>query len=152
MSNLKDGKKPLSQKPTPTMLEDGFDFGNKLYIEPSLKAEAKAKGLEIRFINAKKLMENSGYHENRWVPYLVEKGTNGTLSGFKFGNDPDGVLRRGDCILAARPIETGDAHRKTLHNRASRYSQEAQKNAEKNFGEAVRKAGLGKAIIGDENE
>ncbi len=146
MSNLKDGKKPLSQKPKASSVDD-FEFGNKLYVEPSLKAEAFEKGLELRFISAKKLYENSGYHENRWEPYLVARGTHGTLaSNFKFGNDPDGVFRLGEGATAALMI------RKHLEEKAARYSPDAHKKEAENLDQAMRKAGIGNAIIGDENE
>ena len=150
MSNFKDGKKPLSQKPTGT--DTGFEFGNKLFIEPELKAKAATEGKELRFISAKKLYENAGYHENGWTPYIVEKGSFGTLSGFKFGNDPDGVLRRGDAILACRSVELSEKHRTHLKNKASKYSQNAHKKDAENLDHAMRKAGLGKAIIGEDNE
>ncbi len=154
MSNLKDGKKPLSQKAKP-VIGDDFEFGNKLYIEPALKAKAKAEGLELRFINAKKLYANSGYHDKGWTPYKVDPGTFGTLinSSFKFGNDPEGVIRRGeDSILACRSIERGDKHRLLLQDKAARHSNAIHKKNAEDLSEAMGRAGLGKALVGEEGD
>ena len=151
--NDKNGKRPVSQKTEMSPVkEDGFEFGNKLALSATLKAEAAEKGYELRYISAKKFYENQGYHENGWVPYRIEKGSHGTIEGFKFGNDPEGVVRRGDAILACRKIETGEKHRAFLRNKASRYSQGKRKQNQESLSEAMSRAGLGKAIIDEESD
>lgn len=118
---LKQGKRPLSQKHVQLREEDLF--GNPLSLPPSIKEELKAAGLEARFIDAKKLYENHGYHPKGWVPYKRStQNQSDTLekSEFKSGSDPDGTFRRGTLILATRPIEVSEKHRLLNRQKADR--------------------------------
>jgi hypothetical protein len=65
--STKDGKKPLSQKPSPSdfLLTDDV-FGNMLAIPPELQAELDSQGLEGRWLNAKIIATNQGYHPRGW--------------------------------------------------------------------------------------
>ena len=117
---IKDGKKPISEKASVT--GDSFNpFMNTLTIDPKLVAMLKAKGLEVRFISATKLKENGGYHQRGWEVYKpATHGEVADIQSFKFGQDPDGIMRRGDIVLAVRSVELGDQHRKWLKNKADR--------------------------------
>lgn len=117
-NNMKDGKKPLSSKVTNPFAQPD-DFGNPLAVPADIKADLAAKGLEFRWINATELHKMQGYHKRGWVPYK-RSGTMTGTQGMKFGNDPEGLVRRGDCILATKTKEQCDSHRAYNTARASR--------------------------------
>lgn len=117
-----DGKKPLSQKPRQANLAKEAGFSNRLDISDDLKNELAKMGLVPRWMNAKKLYENQGYHEKGWVPYKSTVHGAIDLPQFKLGNDPDGVIRRGDCILGVKPMDKVAAHRAYLRQKAQRQS------------------------------
>jgi len=96
-------------------------FTNKLAIPEAIKKDLAEKGLEAHWVDSKKLYENGGYHDRDWVPY-VNKEIKSNPVGFKFGNDPDGVLRRGSLILAVKTKDQADVHRAHLSAKAERYA------------------------------
>ena len=114
MSNIKGNKVPVSQKRVvkeePINISDVFQ--NDLDLDPSLVQELKEKNLAYRFINAAQYGK-TGSHRARWIPYKRE-----TKSVTLFGSDPDGFVRRGDLILAVKPIEAAQKHRQLLDQRA----------------------------------
>lgn len=118
----KDGKRPLSTKPSSTReLFNDDVFGNPLQLSEELKNELRARGLVWRFIDAKRLYDMNGYHDKGWVPYKRDAVTQAKdTHGFKFGNDPDGVIRRGSVILAVKSKEQGDRHKEFLAQKARR--------------------------------
>ena len=124
------GKKPRSSKPAPAPIGMDDVFGNRLSIPQVIKDEAEAKGLELRWIDAKKLYENSGYHEKGWEPYKRESSATLDVNSFKFGSDPTGVVRRGSVILATRPKAVCEKHRLFNKQRADRQMGAPQEHAE----------------------
>lgn len=122
MSNVKAGKRPLSQKQATFVTPDEV-FGNPLKLDQELKNEIANKGLECRFIDAKRLYEMSGYHKNGWVPYRREKAEGFGITDFKFGSDPEGIIRRGSMILAVKPKDQAEKHRAYLRQKAGVYAQ-----------------------------
>ena len=125
------GRKPLSAKPKmSTMKSFSTDiFGNALALPPELEKELKDKGLVARWVSAKLLHANQGYHPKQWKPYKREPGA--TMEGveFKSGSDPDGLIRRGDCILATKTAEQFQVHQDWLDDKASRYKGHNQAKA-----------------------
>lgn len=118
---MKNGKKPLSQKPVPQLINEDDIFGNPYALDEELKKEIKAKNLEARFVNYSKLVEQGGYHQRGWKVYKRDKKEEGaTLSSSEFhmGSNPDGSIRRGHDVLAVRPKSVGDKHRQLLKQRA----------------------------------
>lgn len=113
----KNGKIPASKKGQVTLNPDSV-FSNKLIIPEKIKKDLEERGLEARFVDAKKLYENNGYHERDWVPYVMPPDMRTTE--FKFGNDPDGVFRRGTLLLAVKSKEDAAKHREFLRLRAER--------------------------------
>lgn len=116
------GRKPLSSKPKPSMLQHDELFGNACSIPQELRDELEAKGLECRFIDAKRLYEMNGYHDKGWVPYKREAKSSDTVnaSDWKFGTDPHGVIRRGSLILAVKTKEQVQKHKLYLKQKADR--------------------------------
>lgn len=122
---LNAGKRPLSQKNqtlTKIIREDEL-FGNMLKLDPELESELKSKGLAWRFVDAKKLLESGGYHAKGWSVYK-RTGSSDTIgsSEFKFGSDPDGIVRRGSMVLAVKTQAQANLHKEFLRQKAERYS------------------------------
>lgn len=116
-----NGRKPLSQKklarPAALSLED--IFGNSLGIDPELAATLKAKGLAWRFISYPQLQKMGGTHARGWKPYKPDSGKIDNHT-FQVGADPEGFIRRGELILAVRPIELNEKHKQYLAQEAAR--------------------------------
>jgi hypothetical protein len=114
-----NGKKPLSTKPKPSLQlgEEAFGLANTLSLTEEIKNELTSKGYEWRFVNAKQMYANQGYHKNGWVVYKRDKKSN---DGILFGNDPEGIIRRGDSILAVKPKQQAELHREFLSQKAAR--------------------------------
>lgn len=133
-----NGKKPISSKPT----NSGDLFGNALNIPPVVQAELDEKGLVGRWVNAIKLQQMGGYHPKGWQPFRSEK----YKSDFKFGSDPDGVIRRGDCILAVKTLEDVETHKEWLANRVA-VQRDTNKVKAQEFRDAMRQSGLNSKVV-----
>lgn len=130
MSKILQGKKPVSERPmsvSDTHLMSNDMFGNVLALDPSLQAELDKKGLVPRWVNAKELYTNQGYHKRGWRPYKRDSGTlNAGMESF-LGNDPEGIVRRGDSILAVKTKEEHARHKQVIESRAKRLKQAVSK-------------------------
>lgn len=129
--------KKVKKRPFGDLLKNYFGT-SKLDIPQCYIDEANELGCECRWVNSKKLKENQGYHERGWRAYKFKsKPGDGILDSgnFAFGEDAAGIVRRGTAVLAIRPKEVGDAHRKQLHDRRERYKRfgAAKKNEFKDF-------------------
>jgi hypothetical protein len=115
MANIKNGKKPLSERRPPAVLSEPDFFGNQLVITNEVKAELERKGLEYRFIDYKKYVSEGNQHNRGWKVQKLESLSK--TESFLFGDSPDGIIRRGSLVLAVRPIEQGDKHRAWIQSR-----------------------------------
>lgn len=131
MSKIIAGKKPVSARETyknEALTED--IFGNTLALPEGLKKELAEQGLVGRWVNAKTLYANQGYHPKNWVPYKKKSSDTIDTKDFLNGSDPSGIVRRGDCILAVKKTEDVQKHRTYLRQRADRYSRYNKEKAE----------------------
>lgn len=81
-----------------------FDMQDNTAIDPKLKAEIEGKNLKYRWINASKFKEAYGFDKRMWRPYKVDEKS--SMSSSTYGtSDSEGYVRRGDLILAVRPVE-----------------------------------------------
>ncbi len=124
------GKKPLSARESykeAALTED--IFGNTLALPEGLKKELTEQGLVGRWVNAKTLHANQGYHPKNWIPY--KKKSSGTIDTKDFlqGSDPEGIVRRGDCILAVKKTEDVQKHRKEKAEELRNLARENRVNA-----------------------
>jgi hypothetical protein len=104
MSKLVKGKMPISQKrENSDFANEDLDF-NPLKLDPELKKELAEQGLVGRFLNARQLQENYGFHKSGWQVYK-RKGSVAGAGAFKFGQDPEGHVRYRDLILGVKPAE-----------------------------------------------
>ena len=123
---LKQGKKPLSKKPAikDMIIREDDLFGNPLTVPPHVAADIEKQGKEARWVDARKIYDNHGYHAKGWMPYkksdelMAKEGQ--SQSDFKSGADPDGTLRHGSLILAVKPKEAAEKHRQLLKQKAER--------------------------------
>lgn len=125
------GKKPLSARENyknESLTED--IFGNTLALPEGLKKELADQGLVGRWVNAKTLYANQGYHPKNWVPYKKKASDTMEAKDFLQGNDPSGIVRRGDCILAVKRTEDVQKHKAYLKQKANRYTKFNTEKAE----------------------
>lgn len=114
-------KKPTNLKPkagAPALQVPDF-FRNKLQVAPEVLADIKAKGQEHRWINYTEFQKDDNQHKWGWVPYKRPSELK-SAEGFVFGNNPDGIIRRRELVLAVRPLAYGIEHRAMLQDRANR--------------------------------
>jgi len=134
MNKIRNGQKPMSEKPKSadlTQINHDDIYSNPLKLPKDLEDELEKKGLVARFISAKELYKNQGYHKAGWIPY---KKTCDTMKkserDFHQGSDPEGIIRRGDCILAVKSKEEVQRHRAHLAAKADRYKDFNRKQAD----------------------
>ncbi len=140
-----DGKKPIAEKKTKMDLDAWSPLGNALTVPPQLLKKADQEGFEFRWLSAKGITKNSGYHQRGWHVYKVENPQELGLADFHIGRDPDGTLRRGTMILGFKPKFACDDHRARLKRKAdlmNRY----QKNKADDLRTRSRDSNLGAVI------
>lgn len=155
MSNqIKGGKKPVSQKRKSAVINPDEIFNNSLNIPEDVKAHAAKQGWELRFVDGSELFKNGGQHKRGWMPYKRPKELAADDFGFKFGNDPEGIVRRTSVILAYRPITQGDKHRAYLKQQADRMSGAFRVKEETRLRQEAAEAGLSVEVLSgyDEND
>jgi hypothetical protein len=116
----KSGKKPLSTR-RPVSVNPDDAFGNKLALPADIRKIFVDNGWEPRWLDGKKLQEQGGYHDRDWIVFRRPKTDNSDGPAFKFGNDPDGIVRRGSLILGYKPGEQAAKHRAFNTARADRF-------------------------------
>lgn len=126
---IKQGKRPIEQKRQPAFIKDDEVFASVLHVDDGLKKELASKGLECRWVDANRMVRDGGFHPAGWQVYKRDKKAQSDILDFKLGSDPEGIIRRGTCVLATRPISHGDRHRAMLAQRTARQSGVAQEAA-----------------------
>ena len=116
---IKNGKKPLSSKPSMSTITADDVFGNPLKIPEDLQKELNDKNLTPKWVAAKVVYENGGYHPKGWVPYKRATTTQ-SMTEFGLGRDPEGVVRRGDLLLGVKPKAEAEKHKAYLTQKANR--------------------------------
>lgn len=93
--------------------------GNVLSIPESLKTHFKENGLSYKWVSKRRIAKNGGYHPSNWIPYeftpeqlgqLPRQFTEGVISKY---------LERQDLILAVKPSELQDEHRKNIQRKTA---------------------------------
>lgn len=153
MSKVVSGRKSVESKADSFNYMSEDVFGNRLALTPELKKELKEQGLEGRWVNYKKLLDNQGYHEKGWVAYKRKKSDTIDVGTFLGGTDPDGYIRRGDSILAVKTVGNAERHREFLKARAERQRGHAKEKADE-LRSMARSAGMNTTIDDrlDEND
>jgi hypothetical protein len=141
------GKKPLSSKPKgPTNYAQTPNFfKNKLNIPEDVATELASKQLEGRWINYKKYVDDGNSHDKGWAVYRAPKRE--TTDTLVFGTSPDGIIRRGDSVLACRPLSQGNEHRAWLQYRAKAQASGFRKSAAEELRQMARDASVDAEIV-----
>ena len=134
-SNTKSKSKKPKQGPT---FDDVDVFGNAFKLPEKFKENLKEAGFDCRFVNAKKLEQENGYHHRGWKPFRTKDFTEEVyqplgLGQGVYGENPEGVVQRGDAILAVRPLEMTEKHRARIKERGKRHKNILDK-AERDMG------------------
>lgn len=126
--------------PVPLAYSPSTDGTN---IDPELARELVENGLVCRFINAKEY-RRKGFHPSKWVPY---KRTSRPRNGALFNVDPDGYTVNQDLILAVKPVDWNEAHRKYLQEKANRLVGAAQTEASDALRKSLAASGLKSKVV-----
>jgi hypothetical protein len=121
-----------------------LDFDNQLAVDPSLLKEVAEKGFACRWINASKLKANYGFDSRQWSPYKrIQKP--GALENNSFGfTDPEGFVRRGDLVLAVRPMAVHNASKARIANKNRTLASNQRKTAVDSIKQVFSEGGLAK--------
>jgi hypothetical protein len=111
---MSKGKVPVSKKNDVELSHsfDDLDY-NILKLDPELEKEIKAKGLVVRWVNAKKYQVDGNYHRSGWRAYKLDSASTagkGSLD-FNFGVTPEGYVIRNDLLLAYKTKESQERWR-----------------------------------------
>jgi hypothetical protein len=115
----KNGKKPLSEKKGPSALNLPDFYNNRLQVPAEVLKDVESKGQEARWINYKKFIENDNTHTWGWKPYK-KPAEMITADALLNGAHPDGIIKRGDVMLAVRSKEHCDIHRSHVREKTLR--------------------------------
>lgn len=137
-------KPTVNRKPDPEWDVEGFEefYQNRLSLSAELKAELKEQGFSWRFINIHTFRASGNRNSSLWRPYNVK--TRSPLDAFK-GIDPEGVLTRGDLVLAVRPKHVSDAYKKRLATKNAANAGYNKQQAE-NMRQMAKDAGVGDQV------
>lgn len=127
--SIKEGKKPLSKKVKPTMINADEVYGNPLQIPEDLRKELDSQNLVAKWISADVVYRGGGYHPKRWAPYK-RKNVTPSMTEFGLGRDPEGVIRRGDLILGVKTKEAAQLEKAYLQQKADRAAGVNQEKAD----------------------
>lgn len=150
MDKKPSNKKPVEAKPQATRKRDpewdieGFEefYNNRLSLSAELKSELTDQGLDWRFINIANFRKSGNRHGSLWRPYNVKSRS--PIDAFK-GIDPEGVLTRGDLVLAVRPKHVSQAYQKRLAKRNAANAGYNKAQAEE-MRRMARSEGMGDAV------
>ncbi|MCA9327951.1 hypothetical protein KDA14_05470 [Candidatus Saccharibacteria bacterium] len=131
-------KKPVKKDPEIQGFSYDEFYTNDLALSPALKDHLKSLDLDWRFINRLQFRER-GYHRSHWQPFKLENADSMTAIT---GVDAEGMVVRGDLVLATRPKALGDRHRDFLKQRRARYNGYNKEKA-RELRDSIREAGLG---------
>lgn len=112
---IKNGKKPISIKELARSagFEDFDIVSDPFKLHSLISKELEDKKLGARFISMKALQTHFGSHPKGWRPYKPDC-LDSIKGDLKLGIDPEGFVRRGDTILAVKPLEAVERHKTFL--------------------------------------
>lgn len=143
----KDGKKPLATKQTTTIPSHNELFGDATSLSPELKKELEEQGLVPHWVDYKQIRDMDGYHKKGWVIYRKEKNDIIDNQEFRFGRDPDGLVRRGSMVLAVKTKADWIKHKEFLKNKAERYGSYFKKRQVTELQKLAKNSGLDSTVV-----
>lgn len=115
-------------------------FGNKLKVPAHIQKELDEQGLVHRFVSARKLSDNGGYHPMGWTPYVIKNPVENPITG-----QTDKIYRVGDLILAVKSKEDHAKHRAWLDQKADAM-RKSNKNTVQDMRDRIRDSGASKHV------
>lgn len=110
---MKNGKISITKKKTFLSAEDVFGVSNDIPSE--VKQEFDKNGWVARWLSIKSLRFNNWLPKKNWKLYKLP---NSRPFNLKDGSDPDGMIRKGDLVLAYKTQDEADLHRRYLDQQA----------------------------------
>jgi hypothetical protein len=110
MSKEQRSKQQKNSDPSIEGLSFDQFFNNALTIPSALKDVIKNEGKDFRFINSTQFAISGNMHKTYWTPYQVPEQ-------FRQLADVNGVIRRGDLVLAVRDKNVTSQYRKLVNQR-----------------------------------
>jgi hypothetical protein len=132
MNQVKKGKMPISQKQESSSIQE-TRRRSALDLSPDIASELDGQGLVGRWLNAKRMADEHGFHQSGWKVYRRPENLRKSTASIMEGNDPEGFVRYRDLILGVKTKEDQAAHRRSIANENARLSNQKalnQKSAE----------------------
>lgn len=121
---------------------------NRLNIPGHIAEEAASKGLDCRWISHSKYIREGNTHHNGWVPFKFDsRDPNAVI----LGGNVDGILRRGDNVLAVRPNHVTQEHKAHLSKERARMSN-FKKQQKAQLRQMAREGNIEGSVFEDEND
>lgn len=117
---MKDSKKieaMVAREPNLDSFKYDEFFNNRLTLPTEFKEDLKKMNLDFRFINAMEFRAKGNQHRSHWKPYRVPNPEKYAIDGL----NSEGMIQRGDLLLAVRDKKISSAHKKFLNERNQRY-------------------------------
>jgi hypothetical protein len=137
-------KKSLASKKTaPAVVGPPNFMQDKLTLSKEIADYITAQDKDWRWINYPKYVEAGGIHDNGWTAFKLPDELKGAPGTLQFGTNPDGIIRRGECLLATRPKEYSEQHRAWLKQKTALQSgAKRAKAAAENLRAMARESGV----------
>lgn len=146
MSNPKVVKKSISSNKATSSFGPPSFMADMHAIPESIRVELKEKGMDYRWVSYTKYAKYGGVHERGWTAYKRAAPLTGT-EAIMFGSGTDGIIRRGDNLLAVRPLAWTKEHKDWIRSQ-TRAKQNHSKAKEEELRQAARERGLD-VVVGD---
>lgn len=115
---MKNGKPALSDRDKYRQL--ATNTGNVLTVPDILVDHFNSEGLAFKWVSKRKISKNGGFHPSNWIPYELSADQKDKLPKTMLGNTSSSFLERDDLILAVKPQELREAHKKELKDKTDR--------------------------------
>lgn len=115
MSNLKDGKIALSDREKYRQM--ATQPHNEFSIPDVLQKAFDKAGLAAKWVSKRKIAEKGGRHPSGWFPYEISDEQREQLPKVFLGNIVTNCLERADLILAVKPKELVEEHKREIRRK-----------------------------------
>lgn len=153
MTQIKNGRKPLPVAGAKAGLTPSYKPKDILTVDEKLAQEIIEQGLEYRWIDVKAFTGGGNFHKHDWQPYKRTSKNDSAILDIKYGNDPEGYIRRQSLVLAVRSRELGDEHRLTIKEMTRRQHGDLRKRQAEQMRQTVRESGVKATVLdGDDDD
>lgn len=149
------GRKPASSRANqiPAAVSEPDFFRNRFDVPAHIKADVEKRGMECRWIDYKTYISEGNTHRRGWSIYRVDVSKTGEGSdSITQGVNPDGMIRRGSSVLAVRPKQMCEQHRRWNQEKANLYKRSVTNDRDDELSQVARSAGSKVDTSFDEDE